>query len=174
MRDLEWKTLLQTYAGYGAIAVAFQNAMPSLIEYGWWVRLAFMVVTLCFFIKMHYLHFRIQERLITFDENYFLYINKVLGGRDEHEERGWGLSKLGHQYFWTYDTQTFLGTLTGLAMLVYQGILRQQGDWGRAVPLKIILELVVFGGFLRACLQMRRRRLELIGLLDYFRKLRQG
>jgi len=99
MRDLEWKTLLQTYTGYAAIAVAFQQADLRFNQYQWWVRFFAMVLTLVFFDRMHYLHYRIEERLITFDETYDHYISKTVE-KGRNEDNDWGTSKLGHLYFW--------------------------------------------------------------------------
>ncbi|MGA3025157.1 MAG: hypothetical protein ABSF98_10325 [Bryobacteraceae bacterium] len=115
MRTLEWQTLLQTYAGYAAIAVAFQNADGRFHD-ALWFRCAAMWVTLVFAAAMHYLHYRIEERLITFNENYEFYVNQTRGQKGED-----GANNLGHPYFWTYDTQMLLGTLTAVGMLVYEG-----------------------------------------------------
>lgn len=174
MRTLEWQTLLQTYAGYGAIAVAFQQGHSYLGAYDWWVRCGAMVVTMLFFVKMQYLHYRIEERLITFQSNYVRYTKQELVGKDECEEQGWGTSKLGHQFFWTYDTQMFLSTLAALTMLIYQGVPATPKDWTAWRWLKILFEAGVVVAFVRALMTMRNRRGELQSLLDNFRQLQKG
>ena len=61
MRTLEWQTLLQTYAGYGAIAVAYQKAVERC-QSAWLFQCLAMLATLVFAFAMQYLHYRIQER----------------------------------------------------------------------------------------------------------------
>lgn len=114
MRTLEWQTLLQTYAGYAAIAVAFQSADGRFHDAASF-RYAAMWATLVFAAAMQYLLYRIQERLITFDQKYELYVNQTRGPK-AHEIP----DHLGHLYFWTYDTQMILGTLTAAGLVVYE------------------------------------------------------
>jgi hypothetical protein len=116
MRTLEWQTLLQTYAGFAAIAVAFQKA-DERFQDAWEFRYAAMWGTLVFAAAMQYMHYRIQERLITFNEDYDYYVRQMRG---QKEDQCTGTSALGHPYFWTYDTQMIVVALTTLGMLAYE------------------------------------------------------
>ncbi len=121
MRTLEWQTLLQTYAGYAAIGVAFQKADDRFHD-AWVFRCIAVGATLVFTAAMHYLHYRIEERLITFNENHRYYVNELRwqSFRGQWEDKCPGTSNLGHRYFWTYATQMLVGTLTATAMLAYE------------------------------------------------------
>jgi len=116
MRTLEWQTLLQTYAGFAAVAVAFQKA-DERFQDAWEFRYAAMWGTLVFAAAMQYMHYRIQERLITFNEDYDYYVRQMRG---QKEDQCTGTSALGHPYFWTYDTQMIVVALTTLGMLAYE------------------------------------------------------
>lgn len=135
MRDLEWKMLLQTYGGYAAIVITFQklldlkpsnSALLELLPYG------AMVATVAFCMAMHYIYYRIEERLIIFDKNYEYYARKqseLINHRDDAP----GKKDLGHQFLWTYDTQMIIGTLAASALLFYEGFQRAPLAWNLAV-----------------------------------------
>ena len=122
MRTLEWQTLIQTYTGYGAIIVAFQKAserFEALHTVSPFTSLA-AFATLGFAIAMHYLHYRIEERLITFNENHQYYARKMHQGSIVEDAPGTRI--LGHPYFWTYDIQMAISAFTVLGMMVYECI----------------------------------------------------
>src|SRR6185312_2476741 len=122
MRTLEWQMLLQTYAGYAGIAVAFQKADAQLrSHHAWLLFAAETMAILIFFAAMHYLYHRIQERLITFDISYEYYAGKR---RDQAngEDAGPYWHQVKHPYFWTYDTQTLISALCALCLIGWEGI----------------------------------------------------
>ncbi len=121
MRTLEWKVLFQVYVGYAAIAVLFARLIESF-HFHWMFRIVAMVCTLIFFVAIQYLYFRIQERLILFNETHEAYMNKVRPGSEAGLPKGLGQVALGHQYFWTYDTQLVLSTLTLTGILAYEAV----------------------------------------------------
>jgi hypothetical protein len=122
MRTLEWQTLIQTYTGYGAIIVAFQKAserFEALHTVSPFTSLA-ALATLGFAVAMHYLHYRVEERLITFNENHQYYARKMHQGSIVEDAPG--TRRLGHPYFWTYDIQMGISAFTVLGMMVYESI----------------------------------------------------
>jgi len=153
MRKLEWQTLLQTYAGYGAIAVAFQKVKDDmrLIGHKPWVSILAMAATLIFATVMHYLYYRIEERLIRFNVNADYYVKKIssqakeqplvifymnayyyaykMGAQVEHEVESLGTENLGHRFFWTYDMQMVVSTLTVMLLLLYEGYSSAPSAW---------------------------------------------
>src|ERR1700682_1024442 len=119
MREREWQLLLQAYAGYAAIAIAFHYLQDKPLYQGWLLSQLAMATTLFFFLATQYMLFRIQERLINFNENYDTYVNAI------HRLKnvpilGAGTSSLRHQYFWTYDTQVLLSLLVLSGLLTYE------------------------------------------------------
>jgi hypothetical protein len=121
MRTLEWQTLLQTYAGYAAIAVAFPKAADwfNNCHWAWLFRFGAMLVTLVFFGAMHYFYYRIDERLILFDDAYHFFLNKTRGSKPADTPPG--LSDLGNRYFWTYNTQFAVSLMAVFALLAFEG-----------------------------------------------------
>jgi hypothetical protein len=119
MRTLEWQTLLQTYAGYAALAVAGQKLEEKFPGCTWTPHVLLMSAILIFFGVMHYLHYRIEERLITFDETYLFYLKQAYGQGENKESVA---PTLGHRYFWTYDMQMTLSALTAMGLLLYEAI----------------------------------------------------
>ena len=118
MRDLEWKVLFQTYAGYAGIAAAcwhihgLQWEMPRRV----------MIGTFIFFLATQYLSLHIQERLLNFNATYDNWMEQVcaLAGVDSNFDPGPGTKKLWHKYTWTYHTQLFLASLTSVSLLLYE------------------------------------------------------
>lgn len=101
LRTLEWNTILQMYAGYAAIAVAF-NYVHGLPEFHGYRPLAWLAITgtLIFYLASRYLSYRIQERLVRFDQTQDNYAEKV--SKELHiEPPKPGGSSLHHQYYWT-------------------------------------------------------------------------
>lgn len=121
MRTLEWQTLLQTYAGYAAIAVAFYKIRGSVQSHSGAAFVTEAFATLIFFAAMYYLHYRVQERLITFDRHYEFYAAKRHEGIDVRDT-GPLADELGHSYFWTFDTQTIISALCALGLIAWQGV----------------------------------------------------
>jgi hypothetical protein len=119
MRNLEWKVLFQVYAGFAAIAVAFTYVREHELGHDKVVSLLAMVVTLIFYAAARYLSFRIQERLIRFNqtlENYLAELDSAL----QISRPNPGTDSLGHQYYWTYHIQLILSTLTLWGLLAFQ------------------------------------------------------
>ena len=176
MRNLEWQTLVQTYAGYAAIAVAFHKASERFIDChsAWPVRSVAMTATLIFFAAMCYLHYRIEERLITFDETYEFYVKK-LHGQGEDPDPGPGTRNLGHQFFWTYDTQMILSTFTALGILAYERFspvpVACNARWS---PWLIVTMTALSLGFLGAIAIWVCGRMRLRGLLSDLRPARKA
>jgi hypothetical protein len=118
MRDLEWKVLFQTYAGYAGIAAAcwhihgLQWEMPHRV----------MIGTFIFFLATQYLSLHIQVRLLNFDATYERWMEQIcpLAGVDSNFDPGPGTKKLWHKYTWTYHTQLFLASLTSVSLLLYE------------------------------------------------------
>ena len=146
-RDVEWKTLFQVYAAYAGLAIAFRYAFqeggaahPKLIS-----SLA-IGATLIFYGASRYLNYRVQERLITFNEtreNYLaqldaaFHIPKATPGTDD----------LGDRYFWTFRTHLVLSTLTFVSLLGYEtskGLVNNAPPW-------VILFLLPACAILLAC-----------------------
>ena len=120
MRALEWRLLFQVYAGYAAIAFAFKylNAsgeFPNSKLVAWLAIFA----TLIFYLASRYLTYRIQERLIKFDETRERYMAESGSALHVHEPRP-GTDSLGHKYYWTYHIQLILSTLTLAGLLAYE------------------------------------------------------
>jgi len=121
MRSLEWKVLIQAYVGYAAIGIGFWHVADHP-HADWRMSTFAMIATFLFFLATQYLCFRIQERLIAFDKTYENWIKQIYGlvGVNPDNDPGPGTRELGHQYFWTYDTQLFLGLLTLAGLLCYE------------------------------------------------------
>jgi hypothetical protein len=137
MRNLEWKVLFQIYAGYAAIAAAVSH----LHALKWEVPRREMVGTLVFFFATQYLYVCIQERLINFNatqENWMKHIYRLLGA-DSALDPGPGTEKLWHKYFWTYDIQLFLASLTTAALLSYEAGLANKNPKGLLIGLNILV-----------------------------------
>jgi phosphatidylglycerophosphate synthase len=136
MRSLEWKVLFQAYAGYAAIAVAFSHLKPWHANSP--LYFVAMLVTLFFFVATQYLCFRIQERLVAFGityKNYTDVLSNLMKGSDKEPPPGPGTSRLGHSFFWTYETQLCLAFLTFTGLLGYEAIL----TWHTYQPLDVYL-----------------------------------
>lgn len=115
MRNLEWKILFQGYAGYAAIAIAFTYVQGN-IGHGKVVSSLAMSATVVFYLGSRYLGYRIQERLIKFNEtlkNCLAELGNSLNLSDPHPS-------LGHQYYWTYDVQHILSTMTMWGLLAFE------------------------------------------------------
>ncbi len=130
MRSLEWKIVFELYAGYAALAAIFIHLAAEFRCHE-----SFLVLTLgstvTFFAAAQYVYFRIQERLIVFNETHEAYIKKIQqldgAGQPTHniaedsligEQLGQG--SLRHQYFWTYDAQLTISTLVCTGLLAYE------------------------------------------------------
>lgn len=143
MRSLEWKVLFQTYAGYTAIAIAFQHAKQNLVDgYRWLFPIA---VTLTFFVATQYLTFRIQERLLAFGVTYENWSEKIKGLiKADIGKPGPGTSRLGHPFFWTYDIQLFLALLTCAGLLGYEAMCLKTLDQHPWIILGIVLAALAY------------------------------
>jgi hypothetical protein len=78
MRNLEWKVLFQTYAGYAGIAAA----VTHIHGLQWDVTRRTMIGTFIFFLATQYLSIHIQERLINFDATYESWIEQINPGQE--------------------------------------------------------------------------------------------
>lgn len=128
MRTLEWKVIFQVYAGYGVIAAVFFKLIDQFGHH-WTFRLLSLIGTLGFFLAAQYLYYRIQERLIVFNETHAYYMKIVVPASDDPpKELGLGQRALAHPYFWTYETQSILSVLTALGLMAYEAVI------GRPMP----------------------------------------
>ena len=173
MRSLEWQTLVQTYAGYAAIGVAFQKASASFTDCNssWVVRCFAITATLIFLVAMYYLHYRIEERLIVFDETYEFYMQELHG---QPESQHSGTHNLGHQYFWTYDTQMILSSITALGILAYERFLPAPACNAGSSPWVIVMTTALSIGYLAAIATWIYGRIKLRGLLTELRAHRNA
>ncbi len=130
MRGLEWRIVFQLYAGYAVLAVAFIHLADEFRCHASFLVLA-LGATVTFFAAVQYVYFRIQERLIVFNETHESYMRKVRQPENIGQEnadlaedsligRQLGQGSLGHQYFWTYDAQLTISTLVCAGMLAYE------------------------------------------------------
>ena len=126
MRSLEWKIVFEIYAGYAAIATVFTKLLNDFHCYRSFPVLA-MVTTFIFFAAIQYLYFRIQERLIVFNESHEACMRVARSGEKNGnhvesflKEKRLGQDSLKHQYFWTYDVQLFISTIASAGLLAYQ------------------------------------------------------
>ncbi|HEY6250150.1 MAG TPA: hypothetical protein VI685_09315, partial [Candidatus Angelobacter sp.] len=104
LRTLEWNTILQIYAGYTAISLAFNYVyvQPSARFHGSYsVALLAIIATCVFYFAGRYLSYRIQERLIRFNETQENYMHELSTALRVSPPKP-GTGSLGHQYFWTY------------------------------------------------------------------------
>ena len=124
MRSLEWKVIFQVYAGYAAIATVFFKLIDQFGHH-WAFRLVALGATLGFFLAAQYLYYRIQERLIVFNETHTHYMKKIIPAFNASllNELGLGQRALGHPYFWTYETQSILSALTALGLMAYEAVI---------------------------------------------------
>src|SRR6266700_3045167 len=76
IRDLEWKIVFQLYVGYAALAVAFIHLAAEFCGHASFLVVA-MGATITFFAAVQYVYFRIQERLIVFNETHEAYIRNM-------------------------------------------------------------------------------------------------
>jgi preprotein translocase subunit SecG len=114
MRNLEWRVLFQTYAGYAAITVAFSHTGTDRFL----GRLAAIAMVI-FFAATNYLYFRIQERMKSFGEAHTKNMKMIDKLLDEDGPLIAHIAPLGHKFFWTYDTQLVLSTCTLLSLQIY-------------------------------------------------------
>ena len=120
MRSLEWKVLFQVYAGYAAIAVAFYRLIEGQrFDHSGVVAGLAISATAIFYLASRYLNYRIEERLINFNETYLSYLD-VMQSSLEVDKQGPGTSALGGKYYWTYRVQLILSTLTLTGLLLYE------------------------------------------------------
>jgi hypothetical protein len=135
MRDLEWKVIVQVYVGYAGVAAVFFKLIDQFGHHSAF-RLVALSGTLGFFLAAQYLYYRIQERLIIFNETHTYYMKMVIPELDDPpKELGLGQRALAHQYFWTYETQSILSALTAFGLMAYEAVI------GRPMP----KELAYFG-----------------------------
>lgn len=121
LRTLEWNTILQIYTGYAAIALVFNYLTdgPGRFQDSLLFAWVAIFVTCGFYIASRYLSYRIQERLVRFGEtleNYMKHLDTVLHTPSPNP----GTAALGHQYYWTYDTQFILNTTTFVSLLAFE------------------------------------------------------
>lgn len=119
MRTLEWNIILQTYAGYAAIALAFKYMQTRPFDQAAMTVLA-VAVTFVLYVVSRYLTFHVQERLLMFDKIYGRYVSEldcVFHVPDHHELT----TLLAGKYFWTYRSQLILSMTTFLVLLAYEG-----------------------------------------------------
>jgi hypothetical protein len=149
MRSLEWKMLIQAYGGYSAIAIGFSKIIrPN------WLSVFAIVATFLFFLATQYISFRIQERLIKFNEIYEYLVEKVESSLQVDMKVDPTQEKYGHEYFWTYDTQLFLGFLTAVGLLWYETTLVVKEP---RVCLCILASLVALAGIYALSLRVTVR-----------------
>jgi len=118
MRTLEWNIIFQTYAGYAAIAVAFKYIRSESPDQKL-VSVLAMLGTTILYLASRYLAFRIQERLLRFDQirdNYMDQLHSALHIPPPAPD----VKSLGHPYYWTYDSQLVLSTVTFVGLLAYE------------------------------------------------------
>ena len=137
MRNLEWKVLFQTYAGYAGIVAA----VAHIHGLQWYVPRRMMIGTFIFFIATQYLSMRIQERLINFDATYESWIKQIclLVGVDANFDPGPGIQKLWHKYTWTYHTQLLLACLTSMGLLSYEAGLPHEKPRDLLIVLNVLI-----------------------------------
>jgi hypothetical protein len=123
MRTLEWQVIIQVYVGYAAIAAVFFKIKDEFSHDNAF-RIVAPIGTIMFFAAAQYLYYRIQERLIVFNESHRYFVDMAhpeLGDLDDSlKPLGLGQDSLKHPYFWTYETQSTLSLLTVLGLLAYE------------------------------------------------------
>jgi hypothetical protein len=154
MRDLEWKVLFQTYAGYAGIAAA----VAHIHGLQWYVPRRMMIGTFIFFLATQYLSIHIQERLINFDATYESWIKQLypLVGIDPKFDPGPGTKNLWHKYTWTYHTQLLLACLTSMGLLSYEAGLPHEKPRDLLIVLNVLI--VIFAVILGCHAEWRRRK----------------
>jgi hypothetical protein len=125
MRDYEWKLLLQVYAGYAAMVIAFtyltkgdgSSPLQGHVD-STPLAVIFMGITIVFFSLTCYMTNRVQERLIRFDGLRLEYIKKIHSILIKPEIE----TELFHRdrYFWTFRTQSATNLFVCLAVLSYE------------------------------------------------------
>ncbi len=153
MRDLEWKVLFQTYAGYAGIAATCWH----IHGLQWEMPHRAMIGTFIFFLATQYLSLHIQERLLNFDATYESWMKQIcaLVGADANFDPGPGTKKLWHKYTWTYHTQLLLASLTSVSLLLYEAGLAHDRPGTLLAWLNV---LIVICGLSLGCYAERRRR----------------
>lgn len=147
-RTLEWNTIVQIYVGYTAIALSF-NYIHSLPQFHdlhpvTWTAMA---ATSVFYLASRYLSYRIQERLVLFNETQENYTKQLRKWLSIHSPAP-GTRSLRHPYYWTYDVQLVLNTVTFIGLITYE-----------------ISSLVVINAFIGFLLVLLAAELVLIGLI---------
>lgn len=144
MRKLEWKVIYQVYAGYAVIAAVFFKLIDQFGHH-WAFRLLALIGTFGFFLAAQYLYYRIQERLIIFNETHTYYMKMVVPALDDPpKELGLGQRALAHQYSWTYETQSILSVFTALGLMAYEAVIghvmpkEQCSFWAMFIPFGVI------------------------------------
>jgi hypothetical protein len=116
MRELEWKFILQVYAGYAAIAVSYNYLSGS--RHSLLLIFVYVIGTIIFFGLTSYHSNRIEERLVKFSKCRDIYMQAMrwLNGTPalcNHDS-------LKHKHVWTYWTQTVLSLMTVLGLISYE------------------------------------------------------
>lgn len=124
MRALEWNTLLQVYAGYGAIALSYGHLAELFKDDSFHIGVISSIAmagTICFYCAGRYMTYRIQERLMRFNGVYGQYMKAM------HDSLDLDILEvsppLKHRYFWTYHAQLLLSTATLTGLLLYEELM---------------------------------------------------
>ncbi|HEY2361987.1 MAG TPA: hypothetical protein VGK36_12780 [Candidatus Angelobacter sp.] len=120
MRNLEWKMLFQVYAGYTAIAVTYRYVQSGSENFDHqWISWLGFAGTLIFYLAGRYLVYRIQERMMKFEETREAYLAEMEESFHLHKAFP-GTDGLGHQFYWTHRVQLILSTLTFAGLMAYE------------------------------------------------------
>jgi hypothetical protein len=145
MRVLEWKILFQMYGGYAAIALAYDHLQTKNSDNQILLACFAIFATLAFYSAARYLTFRIQERLISFDNARRAYLKQMHALLQTSEIP---MKPLGHRFHWSYHTQLLLSTLTCFCLVSYAST--------RGLPITVSAVVAGIAGVaLLACLPIK-------------------